>query len=294
MQRIFLTPCLIAVSLLYGGCTQTTHLAADRLPPDVRRQIEETARHRQATLVLTDGTQATATGLVMGGDSISWSMPGGERIRVANALVRRIQFRRRASGALEGFFLGTLTGLAGGFAVVLFGDRQDLASDGAARLMPLGALLGLASGLVRGNRERYAFRPPLPAAFPPTPPLPSPDPARAPVSPAYPPRDTADVSPPNPPRDTADAPVRTGNPPVGWYIVVASRLEPALAAADRQRVAERLGTTVFVLETRLDATIRYRVLVGPYASQRAARAARRQQAEHLPEDAWLFYVRPGS
>lgn len=160
-----LAPASLLVLCLLAGCTHTRHLATGDLTPETRRRLAHGGR--PVTLILADGTHRPARDLVVGADSTAWTDAAGVRHTVATASVRGIRYRRRASGALEGVFLGALTGLAGGFGVLLFGDRQDLATEGVATLMPAGAGLGLVAGLLRGTRERYTLRLPAPAPLPP-------------------------------------------------------------------------------------------------------------------------------
>ena len=68
---------------------------------------------------------------------------------------------------MEGLALGTLAGLAGAFGMLLSSDQRfEDAERGVQLLVPLGSLVGLLFGTLRGSRQSYVLTP-APLRLPP-------------------------------------------------------------------------------------------------------------------------------
>ncbi len=280
------------------------------------RAINALSARKKAKIQFANRSSTVARRLLLAPDSTSWidSVGGEARYVVSTHTLRRIRFTHRSQGAFEGLALGALAGLAGAFGMLLSSEQRfEDAERGVQQLVPLGSLVGLLFGTLRGSRQSYVLTP-VPLPLPPVvagvqqdvlekkPPAaedslvvekPS---AMAEVAQS----DSIDTAPeteaPAPPEQPPPEPTRFDREKVSWTVVVASRTERASAETVALRYREQLrrtGHLVDVVEGGRNGITYYRVALGQFETVAAARTVREELAAEIPEDAWLLRLQAG-
>ncbi len=317
-----------------SGCTSTRQV--DLGGPEAAvsiRAINALSARKKAKIQFANRSRTVARRLLLAPDSTSWiESAGGEaRYVVSTHTLWRIRFTHPGQGALEGLALGALAGLAGAFGMLLSSQQRfEDAERGVQQLVPLGSLVGLLFGTLRGSRQSYVLTP-APLRLPPVvagveqdvlekkppaaedslvveePAVTEKPPAAedslvveepAIVEAAQP--DSVDTAPetevPAPPEQATPEPTRFDREKASWTVVVASRTERASAETIALRYREQLrrtGHRVDVIEGARNGITYYRVAVGQFETAAAARTAREELAAEIPEDAWLLRLQAG-
>ncbi len=153
-----------------SGCMSTRQV--DLGGPDAAvsiRAINALSARKKAKIQFANRSSTVARRLLLAPDSTSWiESAGGEaRYVVSTHTLRRIRFTHRSQGTLEGLALGALAGLAGAFGMLLSSQQRfEDAERGVQLLVPLGSLVGLLFGTLRGSRQHYVLTP-TPLRLPP-------------------------------------------------------------------------------------------------------------------------------
>jgi hypothetical protein len=120
---------ILLVGSLSMGCSHAYYIRS--LDSDEYRAFDQRAAKKPCSLVLDDGTEYTAEKVKLSEDTTSWvAASTGQQIQVPTDRVRRIVFRSRSDGLVEGAALGfAAAGLAG--AVWGWSEGEDSCGDGS-------------------------------------------------------------------------------------------------------------------------------------------------------------------
>lgn len=119
--------------------------------------LNRQAEDRTARVTLSDGSEIVVEAVSVDADGISWYDPALGGGSAATVEVRRISFRDRKRGAVEGLAIGGLTMLPVGLLSAAIGDEGTSAGSAALQGGLAGVVWGAAVGAFVGSRTHYDF-----------------------------------------------------------------------------------------------------------------------------------------
>jgi hypothetical protein len=105
---------ILSIGVLASSCSHAYYVRS--IDSKEFRDLETRAARQPSSVILDDGTEYEAKDLKVAQDSTAWTLRStSERMEVSTELIRKIVFRSRSDGAVEGAGIGFLgAGLVGG------------------------------------------------------------------------------------------------------------------------------------------------------------------------------------
>jgi len=150
--------CIALVTFVVYGCSSTSTLTeGETIDGNVKIHFK-------------DGRQVDASLFQMGKDTSQWTEPHTNLSHsVASADITKVVFTSHGSGALDGLWIGALTGAGAGLIVAAASNPGTDGSCGCGGMvyvvLPpggalLGTLIGAGVGSISGHTYTYEFQPP--------------------------------------------------------------------------------------------------------------------------------------
>ncbi len=170
---------LLALVLVFAGCTQTREITPETAVPEGTYAFEDvhnSLEGKEVEIELADGRTMPSVALRIVPDSTAWIDLMTDRLRTAHTQdLAAISYKRPDRGAVQGAVfgagIGVLLGTATG-ALLLSKQKDDallseagFVSRFAAGGIILGSGVGVGWGVSRGSYDRYIYPRPLESQF---------------------------------------------------------------------------------------------------------------------------------